>query len=319
MPVPIIVSDAGGATIGDSLATIRGRLAETLGHHGVGTVTTLAAGLEADKRLISTAYQSDQLPPESLDGLFVHIRDGAEARSSRRIVNGSFDGPLGALVVDRPYAAPLAEATVFEVSVLPGEKYQGIEGLRPIINLALEELPVIDLVSITITSTGGVADTQYSLASYAWPIKAVGRVFYPRTSTTSERRREIPRGQWELVLNAHEPILSFTSLPASVGQAVEVELHRPADTWIKTGGTWGSSTTGLVLDADQCLYDAATVVRQARPIALQRLALVHERGSKARERLEEEAAEARVTAALSRLYGRYRGNGAQRIGAIGGR
>lgn len=315
---PIIVGSSSSMT-GTTLQTIRERLLETLGYFATGTISTQAASLEADRMLISDSWKSDQAPPEDLDGLFVYVRNGDQARTQRRVVNGAFDGPLGALTADYPYAAALQVGTFFEVAVLPAAKYQGTEGANHIINLALEELPVVDYVSITVTATDGVVDTQYSLAGYPWPIKSVEAVAYDRQLPASERRREMPRGQWAFVNDGESPILSFHSAPGNSGDTIEVRLHRPANTRIKSSGSWGDSTTGLSLEDDACLYDAATVVRQARPIALQRMALLHRRGSKERDDLLGEAAEERATAALSRFYGRFRGNGAQRIGAIGGR
>lgn len=315
MPIPIIVEDSSSVASGTSLTTLRNRLAETLGHHGVGTITTAAASLEADKYLISTAYQSDQLPPDHLDGLFAYIRDGAEAGESRRLVSGAFDGPIGAVVADQPFGSgALPGGTVFEISVLPGNKYQGAEGLNHIIFLALEQLPVIDYVPITVTSEAGGIVTNYSLGDYPWPIKRVEAVIYPRTSTTLEPRREMPRC-WDFDQDGELPVLSFTSLPANTGDVIEVKLLRPAHTWIQSGGSWGDSTVGLVEENDECLYDPLTVVEVARPIALERMALLAERGSKLWSSLKSEAAAEEIDGRLARFYSRFKGSGAQKAGA----
>lgn len=313
MPTPVILTGGPSAQTGATLATYVDRLAETLGYYATGTITTQAASVDAERTLISDDLQSDQQPPEHADGLYVWIRNGAEALSPRKVVDGALDGSLGSLLVDRPYAAPLAVGTAFCVAVLPGAKYQGAEGLVHILNLALEQLPVIDVVQMTAVAN----QTEYSLTGYSWPIKRVNRVFYPRTSTTGERRREVSRGYWGFTNDADAPALSFASLPFSAGDTFEIELLRPANTWIKSGGTWGDST-GLAAEADEALYDPKTVVAQARPIALQRMALLHPRGSKERMQLEDEAEAAQTTAALARWFGGFRGSGVQSVGASGG-
>jgi hypothetical protein len=318
MPVPIVVSSSAGVA-GATLRTIRARLAATLGYFALGTVTTQAASLEPERYLISDQLQSDQRAPDHVDGLYAWVRDGAEARSQRAVVDGTFDGPYGSLVVDRGYGAPLVVGTVFELSVLPALAWQGASGLNDIINLGLETLTVIDYASITVTAeTDGRPTTEYDFSAYPWPVKAVEAVIYPRLSTTAEARCEMPK-TWTFQNDAELPVLSFDSLPAKVGDVIEVRLRRPATTRIKTGGAWGDSTDGLVLDTDACLYDAATVVAAARPIALDRLALLQERGSKTWMSLKGEADQERTAAAAARFGASFRGNGYRKVGATGGR
>lgn len=310
--VPIIVGPA-SSTTGTSLTTLRHRLAEQLGYFATGTVTTQAASLEAERYVISDQIQSDEDVPGSLNGLYLWVRSGTYARTQRKLVSGSFDGSYGAVAVDRAYTGALAVGTAFEISVLPAEKYQGAEGLNHILNLALEALPVIDYVSVTLVA----GQNQYSLGGYAWPIRDVAAVVYPRASATAEERREAPRGSWTFYPNADEPTLSFTSMPGVGGDVIEVKLLRPANTWIKSGSSWGSSTTGLSAEDDACLYDANTVVAQALPIAKQRLASLYPQGSKERALLLKEAQGDAWAAALAKHFARFRGNGAVTVGARG--
>jgi len=317
MPIPLILPSSSTAS-GTTRATIRERLAETLGYFASGTVTTLAASLEAERYILSSSMRSDGTPPEHFDGLFAYIRDGAQAGAQRRLVNGGWDGPVGSLMVDYPYDAALTAGTGFELSVLPAEAYQGLSGLNDLINLGLEQLPVIDKVSVTVTATSSVTDTQYDLSGYAWPIKSVRAVYYSRTSTTSDSRLMAPH-TWVFDQDAESPMLSFVGgPPASVGDAFEVEVLRPANTRIRQSGAWGDATTGMTADDDECLYDALTVVNMARPIALERLAHLYPRGSKERMQIEGEAEGAHVTAAFSKFYGGFRSNGVQKVGAGSG-
>lgn len=319
MPVPLVIPSSSTAN-GTSRRSIRQRLAPLLGYYARGTVTTEAASLEADRYVISSSIKSDHAPAEHLDGLFLYVTNGDEEGSQRRVINGAFDGPLGAVYVDTAYASgPLAAGTAFEIGVMPAEEYQGLSGLNEAINLSLEELPVIDYVSITVTATGGVTDTEYSFINLSWPVKSVLEVIYPRTSVTTERRRIMPRGVWDYDLDAESPVLSFRRGPANVGETIEAKVLRPASTRIRQAGVWGNVTTGMTSDDDETLYDVSTVVKQALPIALERMAHKFERGSKEWMAAKGEADTASTAAAVSKFFGRLRGSGVQRVGAIGGR
>lgn len=310
--VPIVVTSSSTSVVGTTLPTLVDRLAETLGYYATGTVTTAATSLEAEQWVICDQFQSDQLAPDQADGLFLFVRDGSVApRTQRRIVDASFDSGYGAFRVDHPFSAPLALGTSFEVAVLPREKQHGAEGLRHILNLALERLPVTDKVSMVAVA----GQSQYPFVSLPYPVKFVTDVLYPRTDPTNEPRRVVPRNYWTLDQDADTPVLSFGVLPFTAGDTFEVELYRPASSWIRSGGIWGDSTTGLVLETDACLYDPLTVVNVARPIALQRLALRYPLGSPERQRLHAEMADGEVTSAFARFYGRVPSDRRQRVGA----
>lgn len=319
MPIPIIL-DGSSTQVGTTLPTIRQELAATLGYAATGTVTSEADSLEAEQFLISRSLQSDQAPPSALDGLYAYILAGDEARSQRAVMNGELEGAYGAFRVDRPYeAGPLATGTPFELATMPAQDYQGVTGLNTIINLALRGLPLIDFVQVTVTASGSQTVTQISLAGYPWPIKSVEAVMYPRTSTTTEARREMPK-TWTFDQDAELPMLSFNGgLPARVGDVIEVKLTRPANTRIKRNGVWSDSRVGLALETDETLYDAATVVAAARPIALQRLALRHERGSKTRAQIEDEADRDLTAATMARFHKSFRGDGIMRVRPVGRR
>lgn len=318
MPIPLIAPDSSAAA-GVSLTTYTHRLARTLGYFASGTVTTLAASLEAERYVISSSMRSDMLPPEHWDGLFLSVLSGDQAGEARRLINGGYEGTNGVLTVDYPFDAALEVGDTFMVAVLPMAPYQGMTGLREIVNEALELLPVIDFVSLTVTADDdGVKETQYSLAGYPWPVRSVRAVYYPRTSTTTERRREMPKC-WAFEQNAESPVLAFRSLPADVGQAVEIQVVRPAHTRICQAGIWGDSLTGLVDPDDGALYDPLTVLKQARPIALRRMALLYPPDSKERMKLESQADGEEFAAAVSRFFGGFRANGAQKVRGTGGR
>jgi hypothetical protein len=308
---PLIVPDSSSAR-GVSLKRYRQRLADSLGYFAVATVTTLASSLEAERRIFASEFVSDQASPDHFDGLYVFVLDGLQAGATRQLVSGTYDGALGSLIVDNPFAAPLAVGTHVELGVLPAVRYLGQAGFRQIINLALEELSVIDRVSFTATAN----TIEYSLANYPWPIKGVSKLYDPRTSTT-DRLRETSQ-PWSFTNDAESPLLTLNSAYAA-GDVFILELLRPASTRIRQGGAWGDSLDGLVDDTDEALYDVSTLAKQARPIALRRLAKLHDAGSQERAELLGEADNEQTKAALSRFLNRFKNGRGIKVGAVGRR
>lgn len=315
MSIPLIDPGSGTGATGITRLAYRKRLGRMLGPYFEGTVSAEAAGLEAERYVISDSVGSDDIPPEHWDGLYLYVRDGAQAGEQRKLQRGAADNPLGALVMDAPFDDALVAGTAFEISVLPAESYLGATGQHSALDEALESLPVLDFVSVTAVTD----QSEYDFTGYPWPIKSISSVVYPRTSTTNERRRSLHSGAWNLVQDTSSTVLSFIGgVPFTAGDVFEVGLLRPANTWIKTAGVWASSSGGLTTDEDSALYDVRTVCNAAYPVALDYLAMVTT-DPKERQRLDQRAAEGHDLASISKWFGRF-GSGpkAQRVGATGG-
>jgi hypothetical protein len=307
MPAPLVIPSSDTAS-GIALTRYREELGPLLGLFAATTVTSAAASLEATRTVLSSALASDAAKPDHWDGHFVYVRDGAQAGSQRRVIDGSFQGPQGALLVDYPFDAALAIGTTFEVSVLPAGDWQGIKGLNDAINRALDTLPVVSRVAIT---SDGLA--RVSLANYAWPIKGV-RGVYDDISATDDTL--IPTSQrWSFENDAEGPYVQLTTAYSS-GTVFYLELLRSARTRIRQNGAWGDSSTGLENEDDEALYDARTVALAALPIATARLARMAPRGSKQRAELQDEADRQQTDGNLTRFYQSFKGSGAQRAGAV---
>ena len=314
--MPGIPHVGGSSTVtGTTLLTLREKLARKVGYFVRGTVTAVAAGLEPERYVISSTVRGDSRAPSSWDGHYLYVTNGDEQYTQRALMPGTFEGPTGALYLDEPFdSGPLALSTTFEVSQLPAADYQGVSGLNRALNESLHTLPAIDFISQTV-----VADqVNYPLTNQAWRVQGVRSVSWPRASATGEMRVSLSTGSWGFEHDAEIPSLTFGSAPGNVGDTFEVEVLRPADTWIKTGGAWGDSATGLVLDTDACVYDANTVIAQAYPIALEYLAQTYPRGDAMRDTLMAESERAATAGALARWFGGQRGSGVQRVGATGG-
>jgi hypothetical protein len=304
--IPLIIPSSSTAD-GISLSTYRRRLAEEIGVHMVGTTTTPASGLEAERYVVSLDVRSDTAPPGFFDGLYLYVTTGAQAGVQRRLVGGGFEGPAGALVVDYPFDAALASGVTFELSALPAVTYLGLRGMNVLLNRALEELPLVDKLPIAAVT----AQREYSLASYDWPIKAIRDVYEPRLVATDPLVRA-PRG-WRLVLDGEAPTLVLDT-SYTTGDTFYIEVTRPASTRIRASGAWGDTSSGLSADTDEALYDAKTVVNMALGPAKRTLALSLPASDPARGPMLAEAEVAAQRAIVARFYNGFRGDGAQRSG-----
>lgn len=314
-----VLPPVGSSTTGITLAQYRRSLADEVGRLAILMTTStpsIATTPDALRQILASEMQADGQLPDSLDGCWVYVVDGAQAGAVRRILSGTYDSGDASILVDRPFAAALASGTEIEITdTLPAKRYGLTIGFREVINTALETLPVPDRVDIDIVAN----QLRYSLAGYAWPIKGLGGVYEPRASSDDPL---IPTYQSVgLSFDADEPQLVLGS-GFSTGTADEftVELLRPATTWIRVGGSWIDSTTGLVNESDAALYDVKTVVVKAIPTAKERIARLYPLGSAERSELLGEAENDHTRGALARWYGRF-GAGArvQRVGATGGR
>lgn len=307
------------ATIaGISLERYRRATAQEVGEFGVLTATETAdIAITPDARRLVTAstLQSDGLTADRYDGFWLYVCDGDQAGEVRRVLEGEFDAGDGSWLVDRPFSAPLEDGTTIELmNSLPAVRYGTVDGFREAINLAIEQLPLPDKVSVTIVD----GQERYGLTGYPWPIKGVGDVYEPRADADDPYDRTM---QGAVLERDGEAVTLALTGGFSTGTAptFDIALIRPANTWIRSSGTWADSLVGLQDDADEAVYDVRTVVLKAVPIVLARMANLRPRGSAERAELLAEAERAGVTGALARWYGSLRGDGRQRVGATGGR
>lgn len=309
MPTPAVTTTT-ISTDRCSQRTIRERLGPDLGLYLTGSITTVAANFEAERYLISSDVRSDAAPADLFDNLWVYIRDGDQVGAVRKLIPGAYDAPLGALVVDRPFLAPLAGGDTFEVSMLPVTGYLGVGGMNDAINQGLALLPLID--KMTLTSDG---TQRVSLADYQWPIKRIRRILVPSTTDDDAPLWEW-RGRASLEFDAETPYLQFYgSAPVNDGEDFVLEVERPANTRIGSLDVWSDTATGLVNDFDEAMYGVEPIARNALPIALEMLAQTHPRGSQERNDLLADAQTEQRLANIARWYNRPASSGAQRVGA----
>lgn len=326
MPTLSIVVTSTSTPDGTALARIRRRLAAMLGRHGVFTTTAASAIGDARRQILCSSLSSSVPGRGQFDGTYLYVVDGAQGEQNgapgqqRQIVDGAYHGPIGSLLVDNPYTAALASGVTFELSELPAVPYLGIAvGLNTAIKEAAETLPVhVDLDLTFVTD-----QVRYSLTGLPFPIRdgTIVDVYPPIASghTAAETQpRPISRGAWSFDLDGEGPYLSLRH-GFTAGETFFVRVRRTAASWIKSAGTWGASTVGPVLSADEVLYDERTVATIAYPIALARLVAYHAAVGNAEQAslYDQRLAEAQRAGPLVNWFSRTRGDGVQRAGAVG--
>ena len=114
---PIIGPASSSSATGATRATLRRRLAEELGMYGSYTVSSTPSASvtpDAARQVLVTALGADQVPESYFDGSYLYVADGTQAGETRKILEGSYDGPIGSLLLDRPVVGLLIDRVPFE-------------------------------------------------------------------------------------------------------------------------------------------------------------------------------------------------------------
>ena len=286
----------------------RRRLADELGSLAVLTVSSTASTAvtpDAARQLLVTALAVDQAPESNFDGYYVYAADGAQAGETRRVLEGSFDGPIGSLLLDRPFSAPLASGSEVELtSPLGGGRYLAIKGLNECINEALARIWTVGRISVT-----GNGTYEYSLSAYPWitdsdQIRAIDDSLYFGSNRPVDRS-PLP---YRVVQNGASKTL-VTSYKYSTADTFYVEVFVRGDRLVSDGTTWAYQTTpGLQNDSYQAAVPEDTVVAFAMVKALQahRRVLLADARMDRQTRRELVAENERRTLTYARLAARIR-------------
>ncbi len=260
MPFPVVTLP--GTVRGISLLAYRRDLQEYLGTTLVTTVGATASSFDATRQIIADDLRDDEDARSRFAGTYVYVVDGVQKGNQRRILTEGYEGPLGSLLVSRPFAAALAGGTQIELTrPLPVEKHLDVPGLNDIVNEALGQQWIEARLALV-----GAGGYSYSLDGYPWLshqdqiIGPVDTTYAPtggnaRTAATS----------WRLRQQGDAAVLE-TDLAYSSGQAFQLRVYRPANTYIRSAGTWVSSTVGLTDDA----HEARAPLHMVRAIGLTR-------------------------------------------------
>lgn len=266
---PIIVPSSSVTATGATRRTIRRRLADELGMYGAYTVSSTPSTSvtpDAARQVLVTALGSDGVPEDYLDGSYVYAVDGTQAGETRRVLSGTFDGPIGSLLLDRPFSAALASGTEVEItSPLPVGRWLNLKGLHEAINEALARIWTVGRISVT-----GNGTYEYSLAAYPWitdsdQIRALDDSIYYQTNRPADRSmlpfRVVQNGATRTLVTQYK----YTS-----ADTFYMEVFVRGDRLVSDGSTWAYQTApGLQNDAYQAAVPEDVCVAFAMVKALQ--------------------------------------------------
>lgn len=179
------------ASVGSGTTRRRYRrvLAEALGFWQEAVTTATATQGEAARMVFAEELRDDEAGLPFLGAPWVYVRTGAQADTQRRFVSQfgvGYQGPLGALMVSRPFSAALASGVSIEVTnPLPVKRHLAIAGLNECVNEALGRTWVEVVLAVTGNGTYeyDLAPTPYLQAD--WQLRGVYDRLWGDTGTTA--------------------------------------------------------------------------------------------------------------------------------------
>lgn len=158
--MPIVIGGGGASTAtGPTLLTLRNRLADEFGMYLPTTVSTTATLGDLKRVVLADELRDDEDGYENVAAQWLYARASA---TQRRVIRR--EGPMGAAILNRPYATALAAGSVIEAtSPLPMKRHDGVKGLQECLLEGLARQWVEALITLT-----GNGTRSYSLAAYPW-------------------------------------------------------------------------------------------------------------------------------------------------------
>lgn len=240
-----------------SFQLLRRMLADQIEPRSWGNASTTSAGTTTT--LISTQFMLTGGDGDALDAGWVYWTAGSLIGQQRPIRRGGLDIATGTITVGTAFTASTPNNTDFEVHLrYPVVRAAGSRltpGYREIINDALRRLWFRDDISVS----GVTGQVRYLLdtATYSWLADDPGRrildVMAPLESDNVKRPSSC---RWRIDDEAEAPALVFESGGYNTGETFFLRCARPANTRIKSSGTWtdvtpAASVFGLIVDTDE--------------------------------------------------------------------
>lgn len=183
---------------------------------------------------------------------YLNATTGPNLAAQRDVLNqGGYDADAGAFIVARSFATSVVSGMGFEVSTkLPAITDDlGTLGLREIVNDVLLSMPPLDLLPVS----GVTQQSAYDVTTtYPWLTdkSQILGIYYQNAG--DDYPTQTGWG-WDWLYDADAPRLLLPGKPFTNGQTFYLKAHRPALTWIRTGGVWAADTDGLQNDTDEAL------------------------------------------------------------------
>ena len=236
-------------------------LAGQLGRFQTFTVSSVS-GTGASSRLVMVdALTDDDVEADEFEGGWLYVLDGDQAGAQRRILSqDGYQGPIGALLLSRPFSSPLAPGTTVAMTEpLPVVDSRGVKGLLTLISEALKRLRVDARIVFT-----GDGTRRVSLVDYPW-IRGTEWTdgIYDWRGETADRPSRRSSAEYDVTVDGATVTLEL-SRAYGPSDTFELKVFAPADLLLFDGTAWGYSTRGFRSDDDQ----AAAPVRQVTTVAM---------------------------------------------------
>lgn len=265
-----------------SLAYLRRALARRLGGFEMHTQTITSP---ANNKVQSSEIIGSSGKASEYDNTWVYMAVGNYAGSQKLVEGSGYDSEAGTVEVVSPWGAdPPAAYSVWEVhTVLPAKEANRTLGLREVINQALQVMWTIKRE--TFTGDGTEMFLVGEARDWLTHESQIVDIYSPASDTETYRPYSVGNG-YKFFYNAERPRLEGAALDADE-EGWEMAAIRPAYTWIKHGGAWGESVSGLQDDTDETLLPPQAVLPVAMYFAY--LALANQPHDSPKERNHWEA------------------------------
>jgi hypothetical protein len=248
-----------------SLQNIRRIMARAL--HSLSVATTTTAGNTLGTSVIATTLANAVSSNRYKHAWVMPVAGGSSGVLRRVRAEDALNLTTGELQVAPAFSAQIASGVEIEIHrLLPPRDDDGWSGLDSLINTALRELWTTDRLAVT----GVQGQASYSLAAWEEWLDPQAVLEF-RGQAAAAGLNAFPAGSFDSIRDADALTLAISPTLAT-GDAATLEVFRPGDTWIKVGATWALSTTGLVNETDECLFQPDLVVQVALVHAYESLA-----------------------------------------------
>ena len=239
-----------------SLANCRRVLAERIGGYSMVTTDSaapdtmsivasdLAGGLDSD------AYRQAWVYPTQTG-----VDPATSAFKLRRAGSQALNVSTGQLSVTVGYPVLIGAGVDVEIhTLLPPTRHDKLMGLRGCLNAGLAELWTY--ARLNMTGVNGQPAYDLSTLNEWLEADAINDLYGPALDPTLNAQ---PWPSWGAIQNS-DSIKVGVSPTFSTGDAATVGVFRPADTWTKVAGVWGSASFGLGNDSDEQLFNPEVLV-----------------------------------------------------------
>jgi hypothetical protein len=241
MPAITIVSASVGPSpalgAGVTARTLYRRLASELGFYAATATTAQAAAGDPSRVLLAEELRDDEVGSQLHARDWVYVTSGAAAGVQRRLLaphEAGYQGALGALVVSRPFAAPVPAGSLVEVtSPLPVKRHLGVMGLREAIDAALA-LIMIPLRLVVV----GNGTYEYGLGDYPYLTAAEQVRHVSDTGALGPTAPAAPSGAPYRIVATGVARTLVPSTLYSATQTFVLDVVIPADRYVYDGSAW---------------------------------------------------------------------------------